>query len=443
MRIKILVIVLLGNQFFFLSAYSRSVTVDECVQIAYQHHPEIKAAIENQDAAVSNYKIAAAGSNVVIDASAKTVEYLNPDRSPGQVNIPGKDTTIGLFAGLAASYNIYDPRISISINIHKVNVDVAKLNTMLVRNRVALGVKKAYYQYALARESTLYREKLMKKFHEKLLKIEVLHKMGQSSALEVSRAQLDYETAKLDYDRSKNTENAMKTNLLISMGIIDEGIDFAPVVEQNYRELKYALDELYNFAQQNSYEIKSVLLRKEMGKMNIELQKASRHPRVDIQAAFGMENRNLQNKEAIKDGLMGNNWSPTFHAGFTASMPVYSGGAISARIDKSLSEYNAVLYEEKKLNLNIKSQIRSNYYLLIELSKQLQNSQLMVQNAEKHLKLTQHYYERGQSTQMDVSNAELSLLGAQLAAVRTKYDYLITKAELAHLVGLKEEQICK
>lgn len=428
---------------FFQRLYARTVTVDECVQIAFQNHPEIKAAIENQDAAIANYKVAVAGSNIVIDASAKTVEYLNPDRSPGQINIPGKDTTIGLFAGLAASYNLYDPRVSISININKVNVDIAKLNTVLVKNRVALGVKKAFYQYALARDSSLYREKLMNKFHEKLVKIVVLHKMGQSSALEVSRAQLDYETSKLDYDRSKNNENAMKINLLISMGIIDETIEFAPMVDQKYWEVKYSLDELYNFAQQNSFEIKIVMLRKVVSKMNIELQKASRHPRVDVQAAFGFENRDLQNRDAIKEGLMGNNWSPTFHAGFTASMPVYSGGAISARIDRSLAEYNALLYEERKINLNIKSQIRSNYHLLIELTKQLQNSELMVQNAEKHLKLTQHFYERGQSTQMDVSNAELSLLGAQLSLVRTKYDYLITKAELAYLVGLNEEQICK
>lgn len=426
-----------------LLAQSRAVSVDECVQIALQNHPEIKAAFENQDTAVANYKIASAGTSVIVDASARTVEYLNPDRSPGQVNIPGKDTTIGLFAGLGASYNIYDPRISVTIDINKINVDLAKINTVIVKNRVALGVKKAYYQFALARESSLFREKLMKKFQEKLIKTEVLHKIGQSSALEVSKAQLDYETSKLEYDRSKNTENSMKTSLLIAMGITEESVDFAPVVMQSFPEIKYSLGELYGIAQQNSLDLKAVELRKQLSKLNITLQKASRHPRVDVQAAFGFENRDLQNKEAIKSGLMGNNWDPTFHAGFTASMPVYSGGAISARIDKSLSEYNTVLYDEKKTNLTIKSQIRTNYYFMIELSKQIQTSKLMVQNAEKHLALTIHYYERGMSTQIEVSNAELALLSAQLSAVKTQFDYFITKAELSNIAGIREDQLCK
>ncbi len=433
--------------FFFtlstLFAQQRTATVKECVQIALQNHPEIKATLENQDAAIANYKIAASGTSVIVDASAKTVEYLNPDRSPGQVNIPGKDTTIGLFAGLGASYNIYDPRISVSIDINKMNVDLAKINTVIVKNRVALGVKKAYYQFALARESSLFREKLMKKFQEKLLKTEVLHKIGQSSALEVSKAQLDYETSKLEYERSKNTENSMRTSLLIAMGIAEESIDFAPVVVQSFPEIKYSLEGLYGIAQQNSLDLKAVQFRKQLSKLNIELQKASRHPRVDIQAAFGFENRDLQNKEAIKSGIAGNNWDPTFHAGFTASMPVYTGGALSARIDKSLAEYNAVLYDEKKTNLTIKSQIRTNYYLMIELSKQIQTSKLMVENAEKHLALTMHYYERGMSTQTEVSNAELALLNAQLSAVKTQFDYFITKAELSHVAGIREDQLCK
>lgn len=440
--------IILLSLFLFISlsngfSQQRTVSVDECVKIALQNHPEIKAALENQDAAIANYKIASAGTSVLVDASAKTVEYLNPDRSPGQVNIPGKDTTIGLFAGLGASYNIYDPRVSVTIDINKMNVDYAKINTIIVKNRVVLGVKKAYYQFALARESSVFREKLMKKFHEKLVKTEVLHRIGQSSALEVSKAQLDYETSKLDYDRSKNTENSMRTSLLIAMGIVDEAIDFAPVVIQNFPEVKYSLEELYSIAQQNSLDLKAVELRKQLSKLNIELQKANRHPRVDIQAAFGFENRDLQNKEAIKSGLTGNNWDPTFHAGFTASMPVYTGGSISARIDKSLSEYNAVLYDEKKTNLTIKSQIRSNYYLMIELSKQIENSKLMLKNAEKHLALTQHYYERGMSTQIEVSNAELSLLNAQLSVIKTQFDYFITKAELSNIAGIREDQLCK
>jgi len=427
----------------FLAAQSRTVTVDECVKIAVQNHPELKAAYENQAAAVANYRITSAGNSVIVDASAKTVEYLNQDRSPGQVNIPGVDTTIGLFAGLGATYNLYDPRVSTSIDLSRISVDLSKINTVIVRNRVVLNVKKTYFHYGLARESTLFKEKLMSKYQEKLAKTRILQRIGQRSALDVSKAELDMESSKLEYERSRNSETSMRTNLLIAMGILDDNIEFSPIIMQQFPELRYSVNELYDLAQANSIDIRSVNMKKDLSKLNIELQKSSRYPRVDIQAAFGFENRDLQSKEERESAIRGNNWEPTFHAGFTASMPVFSGGAISGKVDRAVAEYNTVLYDEKKLQLNVKSVIRTSYHLMVELTKQVSMSRLMVDNAEKHMALTQRYYESGVSTQLEVRDAELALLNAQLASVKAQYDYMITLAELSHIVGLSEEQICK
>lgn len=427
----------------FLPAQPRQVTVDECIKIAEQNHPEIKAAFENQNAAVANYRISQAGNSVIVDASVKTVEYLNADRSPGQVNIPGKDTTIGLFAGLGATYNLYDPRVSTTIDSSRLSVDLSKMNTFMVKNRIMLNVKKAYYGYGLARESALFKEKLMHKYEEKLAKTKILHRIGQRSALDVSKSELDLETSKLDYERSRNSETSMRTNLLIAMGILDDNIDFSPVIMQEFPEIRYTVNELYNLAQTNSVDIKSIEMKKQLGKLNIELQKAGHYPRVDIQAAFGFENRSVQDRVGMEEGARGKNWDPTFHAGFTASVPIFTGGATGGRVDKSVAEYNTILYDEKKLNLNVKSMIRTNYYFMIELTKQISMSKLMVGNAEKHMALTQRYYESGVSTQLEVRDAELALLNSQLVSVKAQYDYLINLSELSHIVGVKEEYLCK
>ncbi|HPA72380.1 MAG TPA: TolC family protein, partial [Spirochaetota bacterium] len=424
-------------------AQPRQVTVGECIKIAEQNHPEIKAAYENQNAAVASWRITQAGNSVLVDASMKTVEYLNTDRSPGQVNIPGKDTTIGLFAGLGATYNLYDPRISSAVDSARLQVDMAKINTFIVKNRIMLNVKKAYYGYGLARESALFREKLMKKFQEKLAKTRILHRIGQRSALDVSKSELEVESSKLDYERSRNSETSMRTNLLIAMGILDDNIEFSPVIMQEFPEIRFTINELYNLAQANSVEMRSAVMKKELGKLNIAMQKSSRYPRVDVQAAFGFENRNVQDRAGLEEGARGNNWDPTFHAGFTASVPIYSGGAISGRVDRAMAEYNTTLYDEKKLHLTVKSAIRANYHFMIELTKQVSMSKLMVGNAEKHMTLTQRYYESGVSTQLDVRDAELSLLNSQLASVKAQYDYMTTLAELSHIVGVKEEFLCK
>ena len=437
------VIVIIASVHPCLSEEPRMITLEECLTIALQNHPEIKSAYEHQDSAAAGYRISLSGNKVSVNASAKTVEYLNPDRSQGQVNIPGRDTTIGLFAGLAASYRLYDPTVSKTIDISRLNVDISKINTAQIKNRVMLNVKKAYYSYGMAREMTGFREIMMKKHEERLAKNRILNRIGQKSVLEVSKSELDLETAKLEYERSESNEYLKKANLLTNMGIMADNVEFLPVINLELSELRYSIDELYNLFQTHSIDSISMDLKKRIGKLNIELQKSQNYPRVDIQAAFGFENKSLQDRDSVESAAKGNDWDPTFHAGFSAAIPIYTGGAIGGKIDQAVAEYNTILYDEKKMNIGIKSSIRANYNLLNDLSKQIHMSKFMVRNAEKHLDLTQRYYENGVGSILDVRDAEMSLINSQLNSVKALYEYMITLADISHAVGLKEEQICK
>lgn len=444
MRNKMAFLFIAAFSFYTLAAFSqpREVTVDECINISLENHPDLMASLENQNTAAANYRVAKAGKSVIIDASAKTVEYLNAGRSSAQVNIPGRDTTIGLFAGLGATYNVYDPKRTAKIDSSRMNIDYSKMSTLNTQATIVCNVKKAYYDFALARESSILREELMKKFEEKLAKTRILYRVGQRSALDVSKAEVDFESSKIEYERSKNYENTSRTTLLTSMGIVEETIEFNPVKVTDLPELKYTVNELYNFSLNNYTEIKMVKLKKDIGKLNIAVQQAAHYPSVDIQAAFGYENQQLQGVGNFSENLNGSNWSPTFHAGFVASMPIYSGGAVSSNVDNAVAQYNSVLYEERKLNVKVKNLIRTRYNEMQEFKKQADMSILMTGNANKHLILTQKYYETGTATQLEIRDAELSVLNAQLSLIKARYGYFIALADLSNIVGLGENYLC-
>jgi len=226
------------------------------------------------------------------------------------------------------------------------------------------------------------------------------------------------------------------------MGIMDDNIAFSPGYIEDLPEVKFSVDELYDLSKQNYPELNMVLLQKRIGKLNVELQKASNYPTIDITAALGFENRNLQGASAFEENLQSNNWSPTAHAGFTAALPIYSGGAISGKIDSAVSQYNSIVYQERKLKVKVKGMIRSSFQEMSELKKQREMSLLMVDNARKHLKLTQRYYETGVGSQLEIRDAELSVLDAELTLIKTKYGYMITLANLSNLVGLGEKYLC-
>lgn len=421
---------------------SREVSIAECINIALQNHPDLMASLENQNGALADYHVAKAANRVNINATANTVEYLKEGRSSSQANVPGRDTAIGLFAGLAATYNIYDPRRNTNIDVKRVSIDYAKMNSVKVRETIVKDVKVSYYNYAMERETASLRKELMKKYEEKLAKTRILYRIGQRSALDVSKAEVDLESSRIQFERSKNQENSSRTTLLTSMGIMDDNIAFSPGYIEDLPEVKFSVDELYDLSKQNYPELNMVLLQKRIGKLNVELQKASNYPTIDITAALGFENRNLQGAGAFEENLQSNNWSPTAHAGFTAAFPIYSGGAISGKIDSAVSQYNSIVYQERKLKVKVKGMIRSSFQEMSELKKQREMSLLMVDNARKHLKLTQRYYETGVGSQLEIRDAELSVLDAELTLIKTKYGYMITLANLSNLVGLGEKYLC-
>ncbi len=81
----------------------------------------------------------------------------------------------------------------------------------------------------LPAKTGLKEKQLVNKFQSKLEKANLLFKRGQRPGLDVSKAEVDLADARLEYEKAKNYENVVKSELLASMGIMDEDIEFSPI----------------------------------------------------------------------------------------------------------------------------------------------------------------------------------------------------------------------
>ncbi len=72
------------------------VTLDECIRIALQNHPDIYISEESKKQAISKYKVVKGENSIVVNGEAKTIEYLKADAnsSNSAFNVPGRDTNI-------------------------------------------------------------------------------------------------------------------------------------------------------------------------------------------------------------------------------------------------------------------------------------------------------------------------------------------------------------
>jgi len=424
-------------------AGERTVSLEDCIAIALDNHPDIMVAREELNKAQANYKQSLASNKVIVNGELRTVEYLKETSSAGNLNLPGRDTTFGIFAGATANYIIFDANRDKNQQAAKLNTSLARVSEQKVHSTIALNVKTAYYAHAFARENSLFKEDLKKRFTIKLEKTKLLFKNGQRPVQDVTKAEVDLASANLEYERAVNLEKLSKIQLLTALGVADESIKIKPGVVQELPELRFSLAELYSLAENNYPDLRITRMNKAVQKINIAVQRAARSPSLSVYGSLGFENKDLAGAENATDNFMYDKWEPTFHAGLQARVPIYSGGAIPGRINAAVAEYHKSVYTEKKLLLSMKSMIRNYHQEMEELKKQIELSKQMKENAGKHLDYARKSYDHVIGSQLELQDAESAVINAEIFEVKAKYDYFTALAKLSNTVGVGEEFLCK
>lgn len=425
-------------------AETRKITVKECIEIALQNHPDYFMSIEDQKKSISDYGVVRSQKSMLINGEIRTVENeKETDTTSNGVKIPGKDTYIGLFAGVTIYYNIYDAKKDYEEDMAKTNIDMSKIKSQKTKLDITYKVKIAYYNYSMARNTLLIREEMFKKNEKKALLAKQLYEGGARPILDLSKAEVDLADARLQYEIARNNERKMKMNLFHAMGLEDTGdLDIIPQDIEKMPGIAVSLDELYSMSQLYSPLIRISVLEKRLAQMKIATETAAHYPKVDFQAGVGYELDRIHGANKLEDNFAGENWTPAFYGLFAVTIPIYSGGRISARIDSAESDYNKINYQEREILIETKNQIRDSYRSLEEIRKQMEISELIIKNAERHLLLAQKSYDNGGGSLLELQDAELSVIRARMGYLEARYNYLMTLARLSNIIGIGEESIC-
>jgi len=443
--LKILSIIFIISLHFELFAEDRTVTVDECIEIALQNHPDYLLSIEDDKKSIAQYKIARSLQSIIIDGEIRTVEYeKSSSTADSRISIPGQDTDIGLFAGLAFAYNLYDARKTVIENQARTNIDISKIKNFKVKNSITFDVKNAYYGYLLAKNTLSIREEIYKKYQSKADLAKQLFEQGSRPVLDVSKAEVDLADAQLQLEKAKNNERKMKLSLYYSMGLEEtENIDINPVDIEIIPESICSLNNLYQLSEIYSPVIRISKLEKKIARLKADEEAGAHFPKVDLLMGLGYKNTKLYGMENMQDNFNIENWTPAFYTTIKASLPIYSGGRTSAKVDSALTDYNKLVYKEKLVLIDTKNQIRDNFKTLEELKNQMAISELIIKNTQRHQLLAQRSYENGAGSLLELQDADLSVIKARIGYLESRYAYLITLAKLANIVGSGESAICR
>jgi len=430
--------------FFSVDIFSeeRDVDLNECISIALQNHPRLISSIEDSKKSVSGYRIAKARRSVIINGVLYPVEKQKENGPELTENhMPGQDTYLLLYGGVRLDYNLYDAKQNSIEEIAKSNIDISKLTGQQIKNEVLVGVKNAYYSYLLSKNTLKIREEMVKKYKKKSDLAKQLFEQGSRPIFDVTKAEYDMADAQLQYEKAKNSERKTKLQLFQSMGLEEvESVLINPKDIETIPDFNCTLDNLYRLAEIYSPSVRIITLQKRVAKLNILVENAAHYPKVDLALGLGT---NIYGRSQKSEFYQFQSLTPGFLATIVASIPIYTGGAISAKVESAESDYNKLSYREKELLVEMKNQIRDSFKSLEEYKKQIDISILMKKNAERYLLLAQRSYENGAGTLLELQDAELSIINADIYYLNTKYGYLLTLATLTGYIGIGENSLCK
>jgi outer membrane protein len=193
-----------------------------------------------------------------------------------------------------------------------------------------------------------------------------------------------------------------------------------------------------DFSLANNFELQASRYKEEAARQNAKAYAAEHAPTVtgsyeyaDNNVSGDLKTRPESPFSASPDASVDENiWQVRL------SMPLYSGGAISANRRKAAQEYNASREELINLTRNTVTNTRSAHMTVLSDVSRIAARKQSIVSSKSSLDATQAGYEVGTRNVVDVLNAQNTLFQAERDYANSRYDYILNLMRLKQQAGL-------
>lgn len=304
----------------------------------------------------------------------------------------------------------------------ELGVEAAELERSALRNRLAAVVTAAYYavlsapqQVAVARRSVAAVNREIEQARARVaegvaLKAEVLSLKAR--AMEAYESEL----------KARNAVELARSALRTLLGgdasrISGEEPEPAAAPGELYRLLDQALSR--------RPEIQSAARQVEIRRQELAAAQGARLPRVNAFAGYGQNSRSPDFSASRDNAILGVN----------AELDLFSGGAVSARIEAAQRRLSEAMAIEARTRLEIEDELRRAYATLTDTLKRYKAAEAGAAAAEEALRLVDEQYHGGTATVTRYLEAETARAEAALRAIVARYESQVAAAELKKAVG--------
>jgi outer membrane protein TolC len=340
-------------------------------------------------------------------------------------------TTNNWSTGVNFSLPIIAPAAWFNLKLSQLDVEMAMENARSSKISLINEVKKAYYNYLLAKDA---RNVLQQNYDNLRLSFEDISRkfeLGASSELEKMRAEVQM---KNQIPALKSAERSIELALMMLKIMIGVDISEAIIFEGTLADYEGKIREM-PLPNVNALGLSS---NPDLHKLDIAIRQLNTGVKILRSASSPtMALSGLWQYSAMSNNLefKNYNWLPYSYIAVGVSVPITSWAGTAYKIKSSQLNIRTLEDQKKYLEDNLKISVLNSVNQINHAVEELESNKSTMLLAEKVYDICKKQYDVGIATWLDMNSAELALTSSRLAYNQSVYNYLSAYANLEKILG--------
>ena len=393
---------------------ARTLTLEECLALAEEHHPDLAGAEARSVAERRRLSLTAVEDRVQASGS------LSATRSGREGSSPGSSYS----AGVTASVRVFDAnRTRYAVEAQRGTLSATEAEGRKTRLQVRSEVKKAYMDLLLAGEVRGQRRESVDSFRRHLERAKGYYETGLKPKSDVTKAEVDLGNAQLALVEAESEVRVAQAALLNAMGV-----DLAEPFEVRAEDRKLpesAEGDAEALALEHRQDYAAAGLRTLAGRAEVRSAARASSPSLSLRGGYSAGGEEVSSL------------SSEWNVGLSLTVPVVDGGAASARTDIARAQVRSLEASREALRQNILLEVRKAVLKVRNARERIRIAGLTVAQAEENYELAEGRYRTGVGDSLALSDALLALTDARLSLYRARYDLQVAQFALESATGVE------
>jgi outer membrane protein TolC len=416
----------------------RSLSKQDAVLLARQHNRTLKANALDISMAGEQVRIA---KSLSLPAAQLGAQYLHYFALPGFFGFGqnGSDSKIPFsriggrdqFAGtISASYAVYNPVAAPTRRVAQLQEQVSRSNYRQSSIDLAADVQQTYIGILVLAERLKLQQESLQRNEKALADSRSLLAQGRGLRVDTLRAYTAVENLKPDILKLNYAIEVGKQQLITLMGLDSvTQINLTDSLVVNTPEAISSENELYEQALRQRPDLQALRLQQQVSEQQIVQAKAARLPVVSLIGQYQIQS------QARKFDFGNAYWPSASFAGAQVVLPLFTGFSNQAKIRQAgfAQQQSAIRITETQQAL--KTTVKQVIANLRETHDRMQTQRKVKETALLSYNIVQYRYEKGVTSRLELTDAELALTAAQLNYLEAVFEFLSAAIELERTSG--------